>query len=178
MNDEIKSSLQWEDEFRTLLKHVSTASRIVENREVTGRVDAFQVLGHELFVIEEKCRKLQYYFCRGYMEKGIGGQRLTQEDFYLLAAIGVLIIPSKSGTQEAYEEYDHYFYEDKGQMGYIEPKQHPEPKLHPDDPVYAKISFACLITPENVRTSFLREEQRKFFKEQQPELFARFISDS
>ena len=106
-------------------------------------------------------------------------QRLTREEFYILAAQGIIVIPSKTGSEEAYEEFAHYLYEDNAQWGYINPSERPDPPPVPtgNGGWTQEVSLKIGIAPEKVRTSFLRTDQLNFFRDFKPELFSRFRKD-
>ncbi|MGO9137236.1 MAG: hypothetical protein ACLQBC_06155 [Syntrophales bacterium] len=143
--------------------------------------DTLRTLHNELFeeleTIDWTIKDLRFRFFRYPNNKWLTGQQLTREEYYLLAAQGILRIPSVSGLREAYEEYSlYYLYEDDEAKGYINPCQEPTSPPVPQANGSMKIKCGAIlgITPEDVKTSFLREDQKDYFREFEPDLFSRF----
>jgi hypothetical protein len=141
--------------------------------------EPFAALEKQMRITAEISDNLRWYFCKNALNKWLSAEPLTREEFYLLAAQGILRIPSETGFREAYEEFALYLYEDNERQGYINPSEYPDPPMVPigkgkwTGTGHVKIG----IVPEEVRTSFLSSEQKAFFKEFEPELFARFRKD-
>ena len=137
------------------------------------------ILEQELSTVEQTIYNLRWCFGGNLWDKCLKGQRMTREEFYLLAAQGIMKIPSETGMGDAYDEYNYYFYEDNEQRGYINPSARPDPPPVPklDGGWTQTISQEIGIVPEDVKISFLNEEQKDFFKKYKPELFLRFKKD-
>lgn len=137
------------------------------------------ILEQELSAVDQNIGNLKWYFGMNSSDKWLKGQMMTKEEFYLLAAQGILTVPSETGEREAYEEYNYYLYEDDEQTGYINPSAEPDspPVQTPDGGRTQKVSLKIGICPENVKISFLKEEQKDFFKRYKPGLFSRFKKD-
>jgi hypothetical protein len=193
MSGNIRSADDWSREFNRICDSVATARSIVEGfakwvwdnvvakdvipTQMPAEVSvALAALDQELRSIEKLGGNLRWYFCSNPSQKWLAGQQLTREEFYILAAQGIMIIPSESGLEDAYEEFTHYFYEDDKKRGYINPLEYPD---SPPTPAghggwTYKVHLKVGIVPEEVRTSCLRPAQLDFFKSFEPELFSRF----
>jgi hypothetical protein len=141
--------------------------------------DAITALDEELVAIARTSDDLKWFFCRKALHIFAKGDRLTKEEFYLLAAQGVMRIPSETGIGEAYEDYNYYFYEDDERQGYINPSARPDPPpvRTQDGRVTQILSTRIGIVPEDAKISFLNEKQKDFFKKYKPDLFFRFKKD-
>lgn len=196
MSRDINSAYDWFGEFDQIHKKIDkiryvmeglakcvrdnvAAKEVIPPRMPSGVSDALASLDQELRAIEQTSDNLRWYFCRNPLDKWLTGQQMNREEFYLLAAQGIIVIPSETCSEEAYEEFAHYLYEDNEQRGYINPSERPDPPPVPTgnggrtQEVHLKIGIA----PEEVRTSFLRADQLDFFKDFRPELFSRFRKD-
>lgn len=103
----------------------------------------------------------------GPREKFMRGARLTEDEFYLVRLAGVEFPWAQRfgvGAAHDAEAFDHYFYEDDTQMGYINPAR--------TDTSGQRSMLG--IDPENVRVGALRPEQRAFWERHDPATFARF----
>ena len=175
MRKEIESSLQWDDEFNEILRHVADARNIFENRNTSKSSDSLATIYERIIEIDQICVNLKYYFCRNSIDKLHRGQEMSKEELYLLAAQGLWVIPSESRSQEAYEEFAYYLYEDDDRKGYINSAQRPDPPPVPKGMLYS--GFNVGVTPEDVRIGFLQPKQKDFFEKYKPDLFARFRRD-
>lgn len=166
MTREIKSSLQWDSEFNQVRQLVTDAIKTIEDLDPYELMKDPRVIYEKLLEAKQICENLNHYFCWNSAEKWLLGQALSREEFYLLAAQGILLIPSTTGLEQAHEEFAHYLYEDDNQKGYIKPDQFP----------ISEGTAACTIgvTPEDVRKDFLRPDQKEFFTKHRPNLFCRF----
>ena len=95
----------------------------------------------------------------------------------MLAAFDVLT--NSFATKTPYSEFevnDFYFYEDDNKRGYINSnnKPNPPPIQNDDGSETLMVSLKFGLTPEDVRISFLRLEQEKFFRECAPKIYSRF----
>ncbi|MEI6269659.1 MAG: hypothetical protein WCP01_12325 [Methylococcaceae bacterium] len=196
MRRDIKSADDWFGEFHQIQEGIAKTRSTVEglSKWVWDNVvakdvippqmpsevsEAIATLDQQLSVIAQTSDNLRWYFCRNAIDKYLGGQQLAREEFYLLAAQGIMIIPSESGFQEAYEEFSHFLYEDNEQRGYISPSEQPDPPPVPTEigGWTQRVGLRIGIVPEVVRTSFLRPDQKDFFKKFRPNLFSRFRKD-
>lgn len=196
MNGDIRSALDWSGEFDHIRESIAKARSVVEGlakwvwdnvvakdvipQQMPAEVsEALTALDQELRSLEQLGGNLRWYFCSNPSQKWLACQQLTREEFYLLAAQGIMIIPSESGMEEAYEEYTHYLYEDDKKIGYINPSAYPDSPPVPtgDGGWTGTIGLKVGIVPEEVRTSYLRPAQLDFFKNFKTELFARFRKD-
>ena len=177
MSRDIKSAEDWIAEFNQICQDIDQMVVDVDakRREVPSEV--FQELHYRLYEILQTAKNLRGYFCSNAAIKWVTGQRLTKEEYYLLAAQGILKIPSESGLKEAYEEYSYYHYEDNKIKGYINPSEKPVPSRVPNENGLLGSRQGHLkvgIVPEDVNTSFLRQDQKEFFEKFHPDLFSRF----
>jgi hypothetical protein len=136
-------------------------------------------INKELNSIDDTQNKIRWCFLSNPLDKWSSGQRLTKEEFYLLAAQGCITVSSTSDKEEAYEEYFHYLYEDNKCKGYINSNEYIDPLSTYDNSISGDRShenghFRIGIAPENVSTNFLRDDQLEYFKNYKPELFSRF----
>jgi hypothetical protein len=183
MNRDIISGDNWDDRFDQIAQKLTKLRSILEGaiipRMPTVSLDDLVALEQELRTVEQAWEDLRCYVGRNPREKYLSGQQLTREEFYLLAVQGILIIPSETGLEEAYKEFDHYRYEDNEWMGYINPAEPPDPPSVPgrNGGWTQKVHIKVGILPEQVRIKFLREDQLKFFRKFKPKLFSRFRKD-
>jgi hypothetical protein len=196
MSRDIKDADDWRPEFNKIEQNISDTQNIITalskwiwNNVVAEDVippqmpsevsEILTALDQKLREIDETNSYLRWYFCGKPIEKMTSGQQLSREEYYLLAAYGVFIIPTETCSKGAYEEFKHHFYEDNKQRGYINPSEKPDPPPVPtkNGGWIHEVHFQFGIVPEEVRTSFLREEQKDFFRKFKPELFSRFRKD-
>jgi hypothetical protein len=176
---EINSSDDWFREFNHIYESLTIIRYILKDLEKKWMPSEMWEVISELEQIAQTNNYLKYYFCSNPVNKHLNGQQLTREEFYLLAAQGIMIIPSQSGKEEVYKEFTHYLYEDNKQRGYINPSERPDPppvKIGKGKRIY-RTHLKLGIVPEKVRTSFLRADQLDYFKNFRPELFSRFRED-
>lgn len=166
MANEIKSSLQWGSKFNEVSQLLTDAINIIENTRPHEVTENPRKIHEKLREAKQICDELTYYFCENSIYKFLLGQALSREEYYLLAAQGILLIPSTTGLEQAHEEFAYYLYEDDNQKGYIKPDQYP----------ISEGTAACTmgVTPENVRKEFLGPDQKEFFAKNRPHLFSRF----
>lgn len=171
MNRDIESASDWHREFDRIDKSVTKALSLVEElcKKPAEGSETLPALDHELRSIKQEVGNLRWYFCGNPSHKWLAGQELTREEFYLLAAQGIIRIPSESGLKEAYKEFVYYLYEDDQRICYINPSEQPVPPW--------EVRLQIGIVPEEVRESFLRPAQLDFFKKYRPKLFSRFRKD-
>jgi hypothetical protein len=97
------------------------------------------------------------------------GYKLTDEEFYLIAAMGAISGLGKglgiSPMTDA-EAFAMMYYEDDSKRGYINPEEGPR--------VLGRVRLRFGIPPEEIRRSSLRPEQREFFARYVPSYYARF----
>lgn len=98
---EMNSAIQWEGQFYEALRHLTYARQLIEDNAESDSKNVIGEIYKTLLETAEICGSLKYYFCRNSIDKWITGEELSKEDFYLLAAQGVLVIPSESGLHEA-----------------------------------------------------------------------------
>lgn len=164
----------WLDQFNEILESSKQAHTIVlrdlekwgaptEVREVLWTLD------QKLRTITDAIINLKWELWSRPWDKLLKGQRLTKEEFYLLAAQGLILVPSRSGFEEAYEEFTHYLYEDNEIIGYINPRNPPNPS--------GELRLEIGVSPEEVRTSYLSSDQLEYFRGFEPKLFSRFRKD-
>jgi hypothetical protein len=123
--------------------------------------------------IKRKNDEIDDYFCFLPNRKFISGSPLKKDEFHLLSAIGIL-------KTDSYKIFMYWFYEDETIAGYINPEEplpEPPPREGEKRKVRAGYSLGNEIKPEEVRVSCLRDGQREYFKENWPELFARFKNE-
>ena len=188
MSRDIKSADGWSGEFDQIRESIEKSRSVMEGfaKWIWDNVVAKDVIpprmpsevSHGLAALDQELRaiahsndNLRWYFCRNPLDKWLTGQQLTREEFYLLAAQGILKIPSETGSEEAYEEFTNDLYEDNELRGYINPSERPE--LNGGWTPRLKIG----IVPEDVRKSFLSAHQKAFFRKFKPILFSRFRND-
>ncbi len=97
----------------------------------------------------------------------MSGARLTEDEFYLCRLAGVSFPWAGSlgvGAAHDAQAFDHHFYEDDKQMGYINPQKTDSTGRHD----------MLGIDPQEVRVSALRPAQREFWERYSPAVFARF----
>lgn len=135
--------------------------------------DTLALLTKQIRTIKETNDNMRWYFCSQPLRKFLGAEPLTREEFYLLAAIGIVRIPSTTGKEEAYEEFRHFLYEDDKNRGYINPGKKPHPPSF-EGPGKVRVDLQIGMRPEDVKVEFLRKEQRDYFENFNPELFSRF----
>ena len=183
MGKNIESADDWFREFDEIREGLAKARSVVEGLAKQMPLEVSEVLAtldQELRSIERVTDSLSWYFCRNPLRKFLTGQRLSREEFYLLAARGIIVIPSENASEEAYEAFAQYLYEDNEQMGYINPSERPDPPPVPTGNggwTQEVNGMKIGIVPENVRISFLRPDQLNFFRDFRPELFSRFRKD-
>ena len=166
MKNEIKSALQWESKFNAVSLLITDAIDIIEKISPYEVTENPRKIYNNLREAKQICDELKYYFCQNSIYKLLLGQGLSREEFYLLAAQGILLIPSTTGLEQAHEEFAYYLYEDNNQKGYIQPDQLPISE--------GTAQFTMGVTPEDVRKEFLRPDQIEFFEKHRPNLFSRF----
>jgi hypothetical protein len=108
------------------------------------------------------------------------GEPLKEDEFYFLMANRIIKI--NYGASE-YTDFMRYFYKDDIKQGYIDPTEPmPEPEA-PKPKIYEigqrmkvkqKLRIGNEVTPEEVKISYLKDEQKHYFQNNCPELFARF----
>jgi hypothetical protein len=101
----------------------------------------------------------------------VRGRRLSEEEFYVLGAMGILRDTARSlrlSDVTDYEAFSMLYYEDDDHYGYINPEL--EPPVEP-----RKLMLRFGIVPESVRIGFLRPEQEEFLRTKLPELYERFL---
>ena len=179
MSRDIKSADEWFGEFDRIREGIAKIRSVLKSLPETEILDFLTILDQELSDIAQTSDDLRWYFCRKPLEKWHTGQQLTREEFYLLAAQGIIVIPSETGSLEAYEEFAYYLYEDNELRGYINPSERPNPSPVPtgNGGSTQEVHLRIGIVPEEVRVSFLRTEQLNFFRNFKPELFSRFRKD-
>lgn len=196
MNGDIRSADDWSGEFDHIRESIAKARSVVEGLakwvwdnvvakdvippQMPAEVsEALTALDQELRSVEQLGGNLRWYFCSNPCQKWLAGQQLTREEFYLLAAQGVMRIPSESGMEEAYEEFTNYLYEDDEKIGYINPSEYPDSPPVPtgNGGWTGEVHLKVGIVPEEVRTSCLRPAQLDFFKNFKTELYSRFRKD-
>jgi hypothetical protein len=103
------------------------------------------------------------------VERFIKGFLLSREEYYLLAACGLVSYTCKSAGLCDYDDYDilvQFHYEDDERCCYI------NPTLEPRVPGF--ISMRIGVAPEEISWHRLRSDQRAFFEQKLPEIAARF----
>lgn len=171
---EIMSSDDWGREFDSIRRGMARIHAVMDRLEMS-HTPTYARLRDEVRFTEEAIERLSWYFCKSAIEKWSKGQRLSKEDVYLFAAQGLLILPSSNGMEEAFEEYDHYYYEDDERKGYISDQSpDPLPAQASNGVLSQRVRLKMGIMAEDVRTSFLRADQMAYFTKHQPELFSRF----
>jgi len=95
--------------------------------------------------------------------KLLNGQKLEEGEFYILRSIELV-----AGLESEYDQFLMLLYEDDQRRGYINGVS---PK-----PGHIKLRFG--IYPEVVKVSYLSEEQKVFFRDRCPEIWARFDHSS
>ena len=171
---EIMSSDDWGREFDSIRRGMARIHAVMDRLEMS-HTPTYARLRDEVRSTEEAIEKLSWYFCKNAFEKWSKGQRLTKEDVYLFAAQGLLILPSSTGMEEAFEEYDYYFYEDDERKGYISDQAPDSLPARASNVVMSQsVRLKMGILAEDVRTSFLRADQLAYFTKHQPELLSRF----
>ena len=178
MSEDTKPDKDWADEFDDIRKKLSNARNIIENIadlmpfDVPELGDIHQDLHDSLGTIEN----LRWRLCSNPLERLLTGQQLTREEFYILAAQGILKIPSAAGRGEAFEEFGCYLYEDEERKGFIDPSENTEAELVEEDSTQAT-QPQIGIMPEDVRKSRLSPDQKAYFQKYKPDLFSRFRND-
>ena len=186
MNKQIETSDDWKQKFDDItarLEKINVAlTSIAELMEPIEIKRACGKIYQEVRYLIEISNDIRYYFCSQPVDKLIGGRPLTIEEFYLLAAMGDIHISSRTGNEESYEEFRHYLYEDDERRGYIIPSQKPDP-LPPISPTSNGIIWHKThplqigLTPEDVRISYLKEDQKNYFEKYFPQVFCRFKNE-
>lgn len=164
---EISSSDDWRYEFDAISRGMARIHAVMYRLEMS-HTPTFERLREEIRSMEVINQKLRWYFCQSANEKWCTGQRLTKEDFHLLAAMGLIVI------ENAFEDYDHFYYEDDERKGYISTQAPDPPPVRTRNGVSHRVSLKLGIMAENVRITFLREEQLAYFRKHEPALFSRF----
>ena len=132
-------------------------------------------IGQELENIRKLENSFKDYFCINPVDKFAKGLRLTEVEFYLLLAQGILTMSGVSGKTQ-YKEFMYYYYQDYEKKGYID-FDAPLPtgrKVKKYGKETIKLRLGCEIEPEDVCVSSLSNEQKDYFEKHAPELFARF----
>jgi hypothetical protein len=99
------------------------------------------------------------------------GLQLSRDEFYILSISG-WISHLQSERMDAYEEFSYYYYKDDIRGGYINPRNRPHPPLVYNKQTTLQVHWG--LTPEDIKISNLKKEQRDFFEKYEPELFSRF----
>ncbi len=178
MSEDTKSDKDWIDEFEEIYKKLSNARTITENIadllpfEIPELRDIHQNLHDSLGSIEN----LRLRLCSNPLERLLTGQQLTREEFYILAAQGILKIPSETGREDAFEEFGYYLYEDEERKGYINPSENTDAEPGGEDSTQAT-QLQIGVTPEDVRKSRLSPDQKDYFQQYRSDLFSQFRND-
>jgi len=102
--DKIKSFDDAHDNFYKVIKSLSKAHTFVKGLAPQMRSEALKdlaTLDKKLDIISQTIDDLRWHFCSNPLEKLRTAQQLNREEVYLLAAQGVITIPSKTGVEEA-----------------------------------------------------------------------------
>jgi len=156
-----------------IAKDVFTPQRLSQVEEALSKI-------HKgLSSIEQSTENLIWHFFRNSMDKFLAGQRLEREEFYFLEWYKNTISTFEIDSMDPYEEFSHHYYEDNEKNGYIDPSEIIDTLLlQTDNGGGTQIDHQKLgIAPEEVRTSFLRPDQKDFLREFEPDLFSRFKKD-
>ncbi len=139
----IKSFDDAHDTFYKILKSISETRIFVKGLAPQMPSEVLTDLAthdQELDAIAKTIDDLRWHFCSNPSDKMMKGQQLNREEIYLLAARGMIVIPSITG-KEAYEEFAYYYYEDEEQRGYINPAEFPDPPpVHAENDSYDTIT--------------------------------------
>lgn len=104
------------------------------------------------------------------IEKLIEGQILTEEEYYLLASVGMSLFTAKQFELSDFNDFEIFSLMHLENGGYINPGEHPLPEG------VGKFSFGVI--PENIELNKLSEIQIDFFKTNLPEVYQRFKSQT
>jgi hypothetical protein len=100
------------------------------------------------------------------------GRPLSEEEFHMLMGQKILTIERGPGFASDYEFFMCFYYQDDDSEGYINIKS-----PLPQKGCKRRLRLFGEIEPEKVRIKRLRDEQKKFFENNFPEIFSRFCSD-
>jgi hypothetical protein len=106
--------------------------------------------------------------------KLIAGECLTEQEYFLLRAMGINELTAKSiglSSVDDYKVFLNLYYEDEKWRCYI------NPALKPRDPEATRIAMRFGRPPEELHLKNLRPEQKEFFKKYLPEVLTRFQRD-
>jgi hypothetical protein len=108
------------------------------------------------------------------LERFICGFPLTNEEFYILLATGIIKDCESPTTHEAFMMLH---YRDTDVMGYIDVKAPPRDSGEPGKQRRLRLRVGNEIAPEDIRVSKLTARQREFLQTECPEVFRRFRID-
>jgi hypothetical protein len=110
------------------------------------------------------------------MFKFIQGRLLSEEEFHMLMGPKILTVKRGTGFKSDYEFFMFYYYKDDDSEGYIDINS-PLPQKDISGWEKGRFRLSGQIEPEKVRIKRLRDDQKKFFENNFPEIFARFSGD-
>ena len=185
-NEERGQPLEWDQQLRDLGRAIEPMKRALrdldqwlwEHCKCDGSLplevaESLQRLTDGLEATDCATRAAFERFCDNPNRKFIfGGPKLTEEEFGILYAMGVLRNTAYClGVSEVtdYEAYSMLWYEDDHRRGFINPEEEPLP------PGRFKVEIGIL--PESVRIESLRPGQEEFLRTRVPSLYARFTRD-
>jgi len=192
-NPASKPTWAWTWEFQSIEKHLTKADSagerlhkwvwnnvvpddILPRRMPAEVLAALNELKESLDEIKYINDKLKEKLVTGPGLKALSGARLTKEEFYILASLDCMDVPSAVDNKSAFECHDLFYYADDVRQGYIDStKQSPSPPtINKDGSITGTINLRYGVLPEDVQTSYLRPDQETFFKKELPELYSRF----